>query len=153
MLPAFQTECTVCAVCNYRASNNLCLTKMPHLLQSSDTIPGRQIFPGLQRWLQMAFDGECACLCVCARCSEGEARRTCTFRWVTLTYFNFLLAGKYCRAPAIWRAWFTRRWFRKCVLRWGEKGFRKTGRSRASRDAPSSTNPGVHENNISFISF
>lgn len=68
-----------------------------------------------------------------------------------LTSVCFELGGKCCWAPTTWRAWFNRRWFGWCILRWGEKGFRKKGRSRASRDTPSSTIPRVHENNISFI--
>lgn len=92
MLPAFRTECTVWAVCNYRAPDSLCLTEMTHLLQSSNTILGRQIFEGLERWLQIAFDGECACacLCVCVHIAvEGGHEGLTRLDAVMPTFFNF----------------------------------------------------------------
>lgn len=48
MLSAFHTECTIHVSSNYRAPDSLHLKEMPHLLQSFNTMQGRQLCEELE---------------------------------------------------------------------------------------------------------
>lgn len=98
VIPEFQTECTTCAMCSYRAPDSLCLTKMLHLLQPSNTTLRKQTYWRLEKVLQITFSREyaCACLCVCVHIAAegGQGGLRCLDPLCQLSSIHFELVGK-----------------------------------------------------------